>query len=63
MYIVIFRLHLKIKFEKSNPEPKLADIDEEWAKIKPIKNQKKFDDVRHGVFHTNINRGTEFLGI
>jgi hypothetical protein len=53
---------LKIKSEKPNPKPKLADIDKEWAKIKPISNQRSFEKVRHGVFTINIERGAEFLG-
>jgi hypothetical protein len=56
------RVGAKPKSKKPNPEPKMEDVDEVWGVIKPIRNQKKFDDVRHGVFITNIKRGTEFLG-
>ncbi len=54
------RVGLKKKPAKPNQKPKLEDVDKEWAKIKPITNQKKFDNVRHGVFITNIERGSVF---
>ncbi len=53
---------VKIKPEEPNPEPKLDDIDEVWRKIRPIRDRKKFENVRAGVFTSNIKRGMEFLG-
>jgi hypothetical protein len=52
---------VKTKTEKSNPEPKLEDIDLEWAKIKPINSRKNFDKVHSGIFISNIERGAAFL--
>jgi hypothetical protein len=56
------RVGAKIKSEIPSPEPKLVDIEEVWKEIQPIKNQKKFGEVKHGVFLTNIKLGAEFLG-
>ncbi len=53
---------VKIKPEEPNPVPKLEDIEEVWRKIRPIRDRKKFENVRAGVFTSNIKRGMEFLG-
>ena len=34
------KVGLKIKFEKSNPEPKLADIDKEWRKLNQLSTRR-----------------------
>lgn len=52
---------IKPKLENPCPEPKLGDIDREWAKIRPIKTRKNFDKVHFRVFMSNIERGAEFL--
>ncbi len=53
---------VKIKPEKPNPEPKQEDVDEVWREIRPVRNKEKFEEVRNGVFSSNIERGAEFLG-
>lgn len=61
--ITDIRVGARTKSEKPDPEPKLGDVDEVWGEILPIKNKKKFEKVRDGVFTTNIKRGAEFLGV
>ena len=53
---------VKIKSEKPNPEPKQEDVDEVWRDIRPVRNKEKFEEVRNGVFSSNIEHGAEFLG-
>ena len=46
----------------ANPVPKIKDIDEMWKeKIKSIITQKKYEEVKGGVFTSNVVRGTKFL--
>lgn len=52
---------LKSKPKKPNPEPKLEDVDEVWREIRPVRDRKKFEKVRAGVFTSNIKRGADFL--
>ncbi|MCP4550440.1 MAG: hypothetical protein GY834_00030 [Bacteroidetes bacterium] len=49
------------KTEKSNPEPKPEDINEEWDEISQIKTFEKYQNQRQGVFSSNIERWAEFL--
>lgn len=55
------RVGAKIKSEIPNPEPKLEDVDEVWREIRTVRDHKKFEKVRDGVFMSNIRRGAEFL--
>lgn len=55
------RVGIKTSTPKSNPDSKQEDIENEWAKIKSITTQKKFDKAYCGVFISNIVRGAEFL--
>lgn len=42
-------------------EPKLGDIDEEWAKIKSVRTLNKYREANYQVFSSNIERGSRFL--
>lgn len=44
-----------------NPEPKLKDIEEEWADIRHVKTAKRFEKEQHKVFSSNIERATKFF--
>ena len=44
-----------------NPEPNLEDIEKKWAKIRPVTTSKKYENVQHKVFSSNIERATEFF--
>ena len=44
------RVGVKTKSEKSNPEPKPEDINEEWDEIRPIKTFEKYQEAHGGVF-------------
>jgi hypothetical protein len=48
---------VKPKLDNPCPEPKLGDIDLEWAKIRPITTRKNFDKVHFRMFISNIERG------
>lgn len=52
---------IKHDCKKPCQEPKLGDVDREWAKIRSITTRKNFDKVHSGVFISNIERGAEFL--
>ena len=54
---------IKLDYKKPVLEPKLEEVDEEWSEIKPVTTAKKFHEVSHGVFVSNIDRGLEFLNI
>ena len=59
--IAELRVGMKTKTEKSNPEPKPEDINKKWNDIRLIKTFEKYQNERHGVFWSNIERGAEFL--
>jgi len=55
------KVGVKTTFVKSNPEPKPEDIEHEWSKIRPFDSLKNNRGINHGVFISNIERGSEFL--
>ncbi|MHA8064028.1 hypothetical protein [Aquirufa aurantiipilula] len=41
--------------------PRLQDVDDEWVEIKPINSEERFNDIKGGVFESNIKRGSDFI--
>ena len=52
---------LKVEYPILNIEPRIEDIEKEWAKIRPKNTKKKFDKKKRYVFPSNIKRGMQFL--
>ncbi len=52
---------IKTESPRMDIYPLQKDVDKQWAKIKNINSQKKFNEVRGGVFTSNIERGVSFL--
>ena len=52
---------LKIDPPRTEIYPRLQDVDEEWVEIKLINSHDRFENVKGGVFKTNIERGKNFL--
>lgn len=61
MNIIGTPVGLKIKPWQPDPLPKILDINEEWAKIKPIVSLQEYQKKAHSVFQSNITRGQKFL--
>ncbi len=55
------RAGCKIKSTQIDPNPKIQDVNIEWAKIKTIVNEEKYLKNINGVFTSNITRGSKFL--
>ncbi|MBN1181137.1 MAG: hypothetical protein JXB49_02545, partial [Bacteroidales bacterium] len=52
---------LKIKPWQPETSPNILDINEEWAKIKPVVSFQEYKKKERSVFPSNIARGREFL--
>lgn len=46
-----------------DPLPKQKDIEDVWAKIRPVSTFKKYQGKAHSVFSSNIERGKKFLSL
>jgi hypothetical protein len=51
----------KVKSSQIDPNPQIQDVENEWAKIEPIKTKEKYLKNIKGVFSSNITRGSKFL--
>lgn len=61
MSIIGTPVGLKIKPWQPDPSPKALDINEEWAKIKPVVSLQEYRKKAHSVFPSNITKGRQFL--
>jgi hypothetical protein len=52
---------LKIEPPRTEIYPRRQDVDDEWVEIKPVNSEERFEEVKGGVFKSNIERGLYFI--
>jgi hypothetical protein len=52
---------LKIEPPRLEIYPRRQDVDDEWVEIKPVNSEERFEEVKGGVFKSNIERGLYFI--